>query len=182
MLHIYHGDGKGKTTAAAGLCLRAAGHGIPVLFAQFLKDSNSGELEGLRRLPGVSILHPTVFYGFYSSMTEEEKEKTRQSYALFMEQIRLRLCDCGCGGSAPVEGGIKRLAVLDEVLHAVNMKLVEEDVLVSLIAECPGDTELVLTGRDPSERLLSCADYVTEMRKVKHPYDKGIAARLGIEY
>ena len=106
LLHIYHGGGKGKTTAAAGLCLRAAGHGLRVGFAQFLKDGSSGECAALKVLPGVTVFDALPHVPFTFSMTPEEREEARDFYASL-----LRACESAASGLD--------LLVLDEVLDAV---------------------------------------------------------------
>lgn len=176
MIQIYCGDGKGKTTAAVGLAVRAAGHDIPVIFAQFLKDDSSGEIEVLRNLPPVQVMHGTVFYGFVKNMSKEQREETRVCYQRLMKEIGKKIL--GADGSMAV-------VILDEVIHACNFELLEEDFLCDFIENCrknfSGELEFVLTGRNPSPRLLELADYVSEIQKKKHPFDKGIGARKGIE-
>lgn len=172
MIQIYYGDGKGKTTAAAGLALRGAGHKIPVLFVQFLKKPDSGEVLALKELPGMELLHGEVFYGFVKNMTQEQFEETRLCYTRIFETIEKKIED---------RRGQPFLVILDEVIHACNFGLLEEAALCRLLKSCPKETELVLTGRNPSEQLQRQADYISEIKKIKHPYDKGIPARKGIE-
>ena len=176
MIQIYCGDGKGKTTASVGLAVRAAGHGIPVIFAQFLKDDSSGEIAVLRTLPQVQVLHGTVFYGFVKNMSGEQREETKACYRNLMQEIEQKIL--GLKSSMAV-------VILDEVLHACNFKLLEEDFLCGFMENCrknfSGELEFILTGRDPSPHLLKLADYVSEVQKKKHPFDKGIGARKGIE-
>lgn len=179
MIEIYHGDGKGKTTAAVGLAVRAAGRGIPVLFVQFLKDDTSGEIAMLKKL-GIELLHAPENYGFVSRMSREEQEKTRANYADMLEKVRSWSGKYAVSTQDGME--VQAVVVFDEILHAVKYGLVEEPVLMSLLQENRINLEYVLTGRNPSDKLLAAADYVTEMRKVKHPYEQGISARKGIEF
>ena len=86
MIQLYHGDGKGKTTAAVGICVRARGHNIPVVFAQFLKDGSSGEIKMLKQL-GVKVMLPDTFFGFVRSMSEEQLQKTKENYTGFLNDI-----------------------------------------------------------------------------------------------
>lgn len=176
MIQIYCGDGKGKTTAAAGLAIRAAGHGFPVVFAQFLKDDSSGEIQVLKSLPQIHVMHGSVFYGFVRQMTEEQKAQVRDCYRALFDRITRKLSEFDSKAT---------VVVLDEVIHACNFGLVDEDWLCRWISRCQkqnrGETEFVLTGKGPSERLLATADYVSEIKKKKHPFDRGIAAREGIE-
>lgn len=198
MISIYHGDGKGKTTAAVGLAVRAAGNDIPVLFAQFLKDGSSGEIRILQKLPGVETRHAPRNYGFSFRMTEAQKEDTRQMYldmlaeaaAFAAGDTETERTDAGkedvpqtAAGEADENGNpaVQRLLVLDEVLHAVRAGLLPEERLLALMQQLNPHTELVLTGQNPSEAVLSRADYITEMRKIRHPYDRGVLSRKGVE-
>lgn len=176
MIQIYCGDGKGKTTASVGLAVRAAGHGIPVIFAQFLKDGSSGEIAALRAMPQVQVRHATPFYGFVKNMSEKQREETKVCYKNLMEEIEQEIFRLD---------GAMVVVILDEVLHACNFGLLEEEYLCGFFTNCQnnfaGELEFVLTGRNPSGRLLELADYVSEIQKRKHPFDKGIGARKGIE-
>lgn len=164
MLHVYTGDGKGKTTAALGLALRTVGHGMRARVIQFIKaDPKTGELTSARRLDELEIVQSGA--GFVRG---EPKEEDRLAAADAMRLARESL------------GGLD-LLVLDEVNVAVRKGLVEVQDLLDL-AERAGRTELVFTGRGADARLVERADYVTEMKKVKHPFDEGSAARRGVEY
>lgn len=164
MIHVYVGDGKGKTTASVGLSVRAAGHGFKVLFMQFLKDDSSGEVEVLRQIPGIEVVHCPVNYGFTFQMTEEQKRETTEEYD--------RMLDKAIASDA-------FLIVLDEIIHALNAGLIDEKKLERVLdKEC----EIVLTGRDAPEWLADRVDYFTNVQKIKHPYDKGVQARIGIEF
>lgn len=173
MIQIYCGEGKGKTTAAAGLAVRAAGNHIPVIFAQFMKDGNSGEIAVLKEIPGIRVLYPDLFYGFVRNMDEQQKEEMRIQYITLLNRIEKEM-----------EGMQADMAVivLDEVLHACNFGLLEEDRLCCFLDHCPDTAELILTGWNPSRELIRRADYISEIKKVKHPFDKGIPARRGIEF
>ena len=173
MVHIYYGNGKGKTTAAAGLAIRAASRGYQVLFVQFLKDGTSGEIACLRKMDGVDVLTQKGSYPFFSSMTEEQKEAAAKEYSDLADKGLLFLKE---------EGKAKRLLVLDEVLHAIRYHLLPEEQLLELLSYSNETREIVLTGYNPSERILAAADYITEMQKVRHPYDVGITSREGIEW
>lgn len=191
MIQIYHGDGKGKTTASVGLLVRALGQGIPALFVQFLKDGSSGEVRLLRQQKGVQMMHPEVFHGFVSRMSNEELEETRVYYQSFLGQMEEKIQEMResrrqqaqpqnvCEGEKTPD--IELIVVLDEVLHAVNYRLISEEELCRILQTYKDCVEFVLTGRSPSNKLLQMADYVTEMRKIKHPFDHGVTAREGIE-
>lgn len=169
--HVYYGDGKGKTTAALGQALRAAGQGLRVVIAQFFKTMPTGEVDACAALPAITILRSKEKLGFIFKASEEEKSHVRQVHdALFKDALAL------------VSGGQCDMLVLDEGMDALSMGLVDESLFNELIANKPAALELVITGHKPVEALLQSADYVTEMVKHKHPYDHGISARRGIEY
>ena len=166
---IFTGNGKGKTTAALGAILRALGHGLRVYIVFFMKgDYPYGEFSSLSRLPGVKV----DSFGF-RHLTDPANIKPEE-----IEQAGLALS----AARRAILSGDYDMVVLDEVNVAVAMKLVELDEVISLIKDKPEDVELILTGRYAGSELLELADLVTEMVKVKHPYDSGVLARKGIEY
>lgn len=165
MLHIYTGDGKGKTTAAMGLAARALGHGKRVVIVQFLKNGASGELVTLRAA-GAAIFSGRAGTKFVSAMTEEEKKEVR---ALQDRQLAAAL-------AMPFD-----LLILDEACAALRHGLVDPDLLTKTVS-IKDEREIVVTGRDPAQFLLDAADYITYMECVRHPYERGTAAREGIEY
>ncbi len=168
-LHIYCGDGKGKTTASVGLAVRAAGSGMKVLFCQYMKDGSSSEIAMLQKL-GVETQVCTQQFGFYWNMDEEKKAAAEDAYKeLFRKVVR------------KVAGGGYGLLVIDEFMSAYHYGWIDQKEAVEFLMDRPEGLEVVLTGREPGEELLELADYVTEMRKVKHPFDRGIPARKGIE-
>lgn len=220
MIHIYSGDGKGKTTAAIGLTVRAASHNIPVLFTQFLKDASSGEIKILKNLDNVKVMHSPTFYGFVRNMTEEQKAEVKVSYASFIEEIFEMIKQCAYEQIMPktsvsdnlsiietvvnnsdnvqecennlqnntmlqedkAVNEIKIVVVLDEILHAINYAFVDEKKLIAFMKEYKDSVEFVLTGRNPSKRLIDISDYYTMFKNVRHVYDEGITARKGIEF
>ena len=169
LIHIYCGDGKGKTTAAIGLAVRAAGSGKKVLLLQFFKDGKSSEFAALAHVPGIETVPQTRIFGFSWTLTPEEKEEARGYYAGLLEEAFRR-------------GGGFDLLVLDEAMSACTTGVIDGTRLLALLTGKPAELEVVLTGRNPSQALLDAADYVTEMKKIKHPYERGVAARKGIEY
>ena len=170
LIHIYYGDGKGKTTAAIGLSVRASGAGKQVIFAQFLKGGTSSELNALRELKGVNICSLGTHRGFYKNQTDEERRLTAmENRALFEDVIKMS------------QNGA-RLLVLDEVISACGHGIIDECKLTEFLKNKPEELEVVMTGRSPSQCLLDTADYITEMKKIRHPYDKGIRARFGVEF
>lgn len=172
MIHLYYGDGKGKTTAAVGLCVRAAGNKKRVLFIQFMKDDTSGEVEVLKKIPGVKTAHAKTPKGFYSRMSGEEKEVFAAEQEKLLETAIEEIGRMKDGG----------VVVLDEITYAYRWRLVDRSRLEEVLLHKPENIELVMTGRDPEQALKDAADYVTEMRCEKHPFEKGIAARKGIEF
>ena len=170
LIHIYTGDGKGKTTAALGLILRASGRGLKIILAQFLKGRETGELNTVRLLPGVEVYRGKPLTKFSFQMSEEEKAEVLQRHNAFIQELAQRCA----------KGDID-LLVLDEVIGACNTHLLEEALLLDFLKHKPEYMEVVMTGRNPSTELLDMADYVSEICKRKHPFDKGIPAREGIE-
>lgn len=169
LIHLYCGDGKGKTTAALGLALRAAGAGKQVVFTQFFKDGSSSEIGPLAALPGVRVFHADTVRGFYRNMTPTQREQAEKDYTALFRQVT----------QAAQEAD---LLILDEIVSACNRGVVPEKLVTDFLREKPARLEVVLTGRNPSAALLELADYITEMRKLRHPFDRGIGARKGIEF
>ena len=170
LIHIYCGDGKGKTTAAVGLAVRCAGRGNKVLLVQFLKSRDSGELYSLDKLPDIEVMRGKESKKFTFQMNEEEKHALLIEHNKMFEQVL-----------AKIKNGGYSLLILDEVIGALNAKVFEMPKLIEFLRHKPENLEVVLTGRNPAPELVEIADYVSEMRKVKHPMDKGIMAREGIE-
>lgn len=171
LIHIYCGDGKGKTSAATGLAVRAAGCGMKVLFARFLKNEESGELNILDTIPEIKVIHLKRSYGFYNTLSERGKKEVRQMYGKLWLDIREQICSDAYG-----------VLVMDEFMAAYNYGLIPQKEALTFLREKPEYLEVVLTGRNPDESLVELADYVSEICKVKHPFDRGIRARKGIEY
>lgn len=171
LIHIYCGDGKGKTTAATGLAIRAAGCGKKVLFIRFLKNEHSGELRILEQIPEITMLHPDRTYGFMSTLSSEEKEAL--------------LNTCHNLWNTAVETARREgydMLVADEFMAAYQYGLIPAEQAISFLEHKPEKLEVVLTGRNPDAALLRLADYVSEICKKKHPFDRGVRAREGIEY
>ena len=167
LIHIYCGDGKGKTTAAVGLCVRASGRGKKCLWTSFLKDYDSGEFVGTFPF--------TLYQGepvrqFVFTMSEEQKKATADEHTQRLKDVFEKASKEGFD-----------LLVLDESIASCNLGLIPTDLLVQLLREKPTHLEVVMTGRDPKAELVELADYVSEIRPIKHPYDNGIPSREGIE-
>lgn len=171
LIHIYTGEGKGKTTASIGLAVRALGQGLKVLFVQFFKEdsASSGEKELFRSM-GIALIRSNCRHPVFT------KDKT--------DPARARELINGAYEEAKkkVSAGGVDLLVLDEVMSAVNGGWIDQNDLADFLDEKPAGLEVVLTGRDAPPELVRMADYVTEMLKIKHPFDSGTHARKGIEY
>lgn len=171
LIHIYTGDGKGKTTAALGLAVRAAGRNKQVLLVQFFKGADSGELHALKNIPNITVLRLTKKYGFYKDLTDKQKiEIYREHTSLLYEAVK------------QAQNGACDLLILDEVISAYQHSALDRAMLETFLDSKPQPLELVLTGRNAPEHFISMADYVTEMHKIKHPYESGTAAREGVEF
>ena len=168
MIQVYTGNGKGKTTAAIGLALRSLGRGRRVALLQFLKLNETGEMRGLSRFENCQVQQ----FGTSDFITEETaRELDRQ------------LAQEGCSRAEEIlRDKSADLVILDEINVVLHFKLIEIARVTDLIAACPPEIELVLTGRDCPPEIISLADYVSEIKEIKHPYRNGITARKGIEY
>lgn len=169
LTHLYYGDGKGKTTAAVGLALRAAGQGMQVIFAQFFKTMPTGEIAMLKEL-GVTVLRADLPAGFTWNMTEEELAEIREKHDALLQNAFAAI------------SGEKTLLILDECVDAYAYGYLNKELMLSCCRERCGSVELALTGHCAPEEIVSFCDYVTEMKAVRHPYEKGITARRGIEF
>jgi len=172
LVHIYTGDGKGKTTAALGLGVRACGRGLKVVMVQFLKSAVTGEMNSIKALePGFILYRGTEKSKFTWEMNTEEKEKTAAEQRNILKYA----------ASAAANGECE-LLILDEVLGAISTGMLDKAEIVAFIKNKPENLELVLTGRGAPSELVELADYVSEIKAVKHPSKKGILARKGIEF
>ena len=170
--HIYYGSGKGKTTAALGLALRAAGCGKNVVVVQFLKDWNCGEHNSLALLANVTVIRGKPTGGlFVRDMNDGEKAMAK---AIHDENL--------ANAIELAENGKCDMLVLDEAIDAYQLGALDAEMFENLLCNKPKPLELVITGHNPNDRLLENADYVTEMVKHKHPYDRGTPARRGVEF
>ncbi len=166
-VQVYTGDGKGKTTAALGLALRAAGAGLRVYFGQFIKNADYSEIKALARFADCITVHQ---FGRGCFLLTEPAPEDRAAARRGLDGVRRALVS-----------GDYDLVIADEANVAVALGLIEPEDLVALIDQRPEQVELVLTGRSAPDAVLARADLVTEMRCVRHYYDRGVLARKGIE-
>lgn len=170
LIHVYKGEGKGKTTASVGLAVRAVGRGKRVIFLQFHKGNESGEINIFKEMSLVNVIRNTKDFGFYSSLSEDDKkELIDMQDANFDKALYL------------IENEDIDMIVLDEVFTACYFNTLDIGKLKTFIENKPEKLEIVLTGHNPDQYFIDIADYVTDMTCEKHPYDKGIPARIGIE-
>lgn len=167
LIHIFYGEGVGKTSRAVGLAIRAAGEGLAVEFVQFMKSGTSGEVRIFERTPNIRYCCP----GEHPFIMSKGPEPVHFQHA-----------------AAAMRGALEaverrpHLLICDEVLDTLIFKVLHQDQLLDLIQRCKGKIELILTGRAASPELIEQADYVTELVQKKHPYYTGAKARRGIEY
>lgn len=171
LIHIYCGDGKGKTTAALGLAIRCAGGGGKVLFYQFLKDGTSSEINILKEIKNIDVIEGYKKTKFYNQMTDAEKKEAAEYYNNKFDEIVLA-----------VKSNNYDLLILDEFTYAINFNYITVEKFIDFIKTKPQGLEIALTGRNPCDAICNCADYISEVIKIKHPYDKGITARRLIEW
>lgn len=170
LVQVYTGNGKGKTTAAFGLAVRAVGHGFRVYIIQFMKGRNDcGELAGLKRL------QPECQFEHFGGQGWVNKGEQKEEHLSEARKGLLRAQEI-------IFSGDWDIVILDEIINALWFELISESEVLDLLSKRPAHVELVLTGRNAPQSLLDKADLVTEMVLHKHPYEQGIKARLGIEY
>ena len=169
---VYTGDGKGKTTAALGMCLRAVGYGYRVCIIQFVKGSwKYGEIDGIKRLePEVEFYR--MGKGFVGIIDDqlpfEEHQKAAMETLVFAKE--------------KLASGKYDIVILDEINVAVQLGLIEVEKVLELIRIKPEKVHLVMTGRGADSEVIEKADLVTEMREIKHPYQKGILGQKGVDF
>lgn len=171
LIHIICGDGNGKTTSSIGIIMRALGQKYKVVLVQFLKDGNSSELISLSQHENISIITGKDVKGFTKAMNDKELDIIRENHNDHLKKA-IEMC----------KKEEINLLVLDEVIDAINYNLIDQNLLYDFIKNRPKNLEIILTGRNPNDFLLNNADYVSEVKKVKHPYEKGIAARRGVDW
>jgi cob(I)alamin adenosyltransferase len=169
LVQVYTGDGKGKTTAAFGLALRAIGRGLKVYIIQFIKGGfDYGELYVIDKLPNVTLR------AFGRGRFVVEQPPPKEDVRLAEEALEL--------AEKVIKSGEHDVVILDEVNVALHLKLISLERVLELIKSKPKHVELILTGRYAPKEIIEIADLVTEMREIKHPYKRGYQARMGIEF
>jgi cob(I)alamin adenosyltransferase len=172
LVQIYTGQGKGKTTAAFGLALRAVGQGHKVLIYQFLKRPDTGEQLALQSITGLAIESLNIPWDMAKSFNDEKVvAKTKKQISVALKKI--------------AEYAAKKtydLLILDEIVFCLSKGLARLEDIKNIIDKRDPAVEIVLTGRGATEELIAMADLVTEMKNIKHPFDNGIEARRGIEF
>lgn len=167
LIHVYTGDGKGKTTAAVGSTIRAIGNGFKVLFVQFIKENLSGEISILQKFPELIDIYRCSTGFIYKEPKEYQKEKIK----ICLEELKIK-----------IKNGKYDMIVLDELAVAISLSLISKDETEEFLSLIDKNTEIIITGRGAPQWLIDKADLVTEMRNVKHYFEKGISAQRGIEY
>ncbi len=171
MKHIYYGDGKGKTTASVGIAVRAAGSNLKVLFVQFLKTEFSGERHVLSHTENVTVTFCPLELKFTFDMDEKEKAHASKIFkGIFERSVTTALTEK------------YDMIVLDEVFEAINYDMLSETDVYEFITNAPSSMEIIMTGHNPPQKFIDVSDYVTEFKKIKHPFDRGITGRIGIEF
>ncbi len=168
LVQVYTGDGKGKTTAALGLALRAAGHGLRTYIGQFLKGRPTGELKAAKLLEPYLTIEQFGEADFVLTRGDPRQAALARRGLQRIRQI--------------LASGEYDIVVLEEINVALELELIPLEDVLALMEERPSEVELVLTGRGAPQELISRADLVTEMVAIKHPYQRGVKARLGIEF
>ncbi len=169
LVQVYTGNGKGKTSAAFGLALRAVGRGLKVYIIQFIKGGfDYGELYVIDKLPNLELK------AFGRGKFVTQKPPVKEDIKLAEEAFQL--------AKTVVESGEYDIVILDEICVAVGLKLISLENVLELMKNKPKHVELILTGRYTPREIIEAADLVTEMKEVKHPFNKGWEARKGIEY
>lgn len=170
-IHLYCGDGKGKTTAALGLAIRAAGAGKKVLVVRFMKTNSSNELSSLQLIPNIDVIPNTKIFGYHYSMKKEEEESAYEYYNELLKNA------CQRAISQHYD-----LLILDEITYVYNYPFINTNYFINFLHTLPTSLEVVLTGKHPAQELIDIASYISEIKKIRHPYDNGVLPREGIEY
>ena len=170
LIHIYEGDGKGKTTACVGLSVRCAGSGRKVIFSQFMKDNKSSELNILKQIDNITVILCDKTFGFSFNMTPEQKKEAKEVFNEYLRKVTKEAVDTNAD-----------MLVMDELIATYNLDFVDHEFFIDFLKNKPEGLEVVMSGREPQKELVDLADYVSCVKKVKHPFEQGIPARVGVE-
>lgn len=171
LIHIYTGEGKGKTTAAIGQGVRSAGNDLSVYMVQFLKSSDTGELRVLEAIENFEVFRFERPRGFFWTLDESEKAELQADIDKAMYFIADVVKNFKCD-----------VLILDEIMGAISNNLVSSEKLERILKSKPDQMEIILTGRNAPDNLIELADYVSSITPLKHPFESGIPARKGIEF
>jgi len=172
LVHIYTGNGKGKTSAAIGLAIRAYGNGHKILFSQFFKSTSTGEINVLENLrPNVVIIRTSEIKGFTWNMNEEQISHAKKVVYETFDSVKNQ-----------VSKDNYDVLILDEIIGTLNNGFLSCEQVLDFLENKPQHLEVVMTGRNAPQELIDFSDYVSEIKEIKHPYQKGIHSRKGIEY
>ncbi|TYQ13269.1 UNVERIFIED_CONTAM: cob(I)alamin adenosyltransferase [Acetivibrio alkalicellulosi] len=172
LIHVYTGNGKGKTTAAIGQGIRACGTGNKVYMVQFLKGQDTGELLTLKKLePDFKVFRFEKTKGFIWNMDETEKRQLKAQVNSAFDFVKNTISTCQCD-----------ILILDEIMSVMSNDLISTNCVVDMLKSKPYKMEVILTGRNAPDEIVDIANYVCEINSIKHPYEEGIPARKGIEY
>ncbi len=170
LIQVYTGDGKGKTTAAFGLAIRAAGRGLKVAIVQFLKTDVTGELFSIEKIGEIKFIRVNTNSKFTWEMNDEEltalAAETKEGFNTARKLAQSNEYD---------------LLIMDEFIHSIHKEYVEKEEVIRFLKNRPLGLEVVMTGRNAPDWLIEIADLVTEMKCIKHPMQEGVPARIGIE-
>ncbi|MBW2466803.1 MAG: cob(I)yrinic acid a,c-diamide adenosyltransferase [Deltaproteobacteria bacterium] len=170
LILLYTGNGKGKTTAALGQVLRAAGHGFKTAIIQFIKNlENTGEIKAAKQIFADHLEIYPMGTGF--TWDAKDREKLRRAAEKGWELAREK-----------ISSGRYSMVILDELTYALNYGLLDQDAVIDFLKQKPKTLHIIITGRDAGDKLIDLADLVTEMKEIKHPYQNGVKARKGIEF
>ncbi len=168
-LHIYTGEGKGKTTAATGLALRALGCEKKVVFCQFFKYGSSGEIKALQTFEHLTYVKSDTVFPLAFKMTEEQKLEAKKCFSELFEQAASIAPQCD-------------VIIFDEIISTYNLGFLDKEHVITTLQKLTEHCEVVTTGREPADELCAIADYISNIQSIKHPYDSGMKARKGIEF
>lgn len=171
LIHVYYGYGKGKTSSAIGLAVRASGHNKRILMTSFLKDFSSGECEEIRKhLKNITLFECSALNKFFKDMTAEEKALAQK----YQHKAFIKTIDKAKSENYDI-------LILDELIDIMDLQCINQEEVIAFLKSKPNMLEIVITGHSENSELIEIADYVTEFKCVKHPFSRGIDAREGIE-